>query len=130
MVRSMKVELKKRERDVAEPPALKLETVEEETGAWVLSAAYYFTDDYSFAIKVFSDPDGWMAVKVPFHAWENVYNDVLEILTEELEDKRKAIAEIGSYTELVFQFDANDKSLYRMAEKIAETIQQKYPDLF
>ncbi|MEM1908212.1 MAG: hypothetical protein QXT79_02445 [Thermofilaceae archaeon] len=129
-MRTMKIEVKKREWDVAEPPILKLEVVEEETGAWVLSAAYYFTDDYTEAIKVFSDSDGWMAIKVPFHAWKNVYDNLIEILTEELDEKRIAIKELGRCVELVFQFEANDESLYRMAEKIAETIQQKYPDLF
>lgn len=130
MVRAMKIEVKKREWDVAEPPILKLEVVEEETGAWVLSAAYYFTDDYTEAIKVFSDSDGWMAIKVPFHARKNVYDNLIEILTEELDEKRIAIKELGGCVELVFQFEANDESLYRMAEKIAETIQQKYTDLF
>ncbi|MEM4454284.1 MAG: hypothetical protein QXT28_06225 [Thermofilaceae archaeon] len=126
----MKVELKKRKKDVAEPPVLKLEVTEEETGTWVLSAAYYFTSDYTHAIKTFADNDGYFAEQVPFHAWENVKSDVIQIVSEEVEEEMKAAAEIGTYVDLVFQFEANDESLYYMAETIAEEIQRKYPDLF
>ena len=122
--------MKRREPDVGEAPTLMLEITEEDNGAWVLTARYYFTDDYAFAIKVFQDGDGYMAVQVPFHAWENVYNDVLRILTEEVDEEIKAKEEIGTFTDLVFRIAVNNKSLAHLAEKIAETIQQKYPDLF
>jgi len=126
----MRLEVKRREPDVGEAPTLMLEITEEDNGAWVLTARYYFTDDYAFAIKVFQDGDGYMAVQVPFHAWENVYNDVLRILTEEVDEEIKAKEEIGTFTDLVFRIAVNNKSLAHLAEKIAETIQQKYPDLF
>lgn len=127
--KAMKIEVKKREReDVAEPPALKLE-VEEETGAWVLTARYHFTNDYSFAIKTFQDGYGYMAVQVP-HAWDNVYNDILRIISEEVNEEIAAEEEIGIFTDLVFRLEANDRSTYHLAEKIAAAIKQKYPDLF
>ena len=117
--KTMKLEVKTRERDVAEAPMLRLD-VEEETGTWVLSAAYYFTSDYSYAIKTFADSYGYFAEQVPFHAWENIYKDIIRIIEEELD----------TYTNLIFRLEANEKSTYYLAEKIVKVIQQKYPDLF
>ncbi|MEM0489186.1 MAG: hypothetical protein QW707_08335 [Candidatus Bathyarchaeia archaeon] len=129
-MRTMRLEVKVREQDVGEAPTLKLEIEEEETGTWVLTARYYFTDNYAFAIKVFQDGDGYMAVQVPFHAWENVYKNVLEIISEEIDEEIAAEKELGTYTDLVFRLEANEKSTYHLAEKIATAIKQKYPDLF
>ncbi|MEM4740526.1 MAG: hypothetical protein QXS63_05560 [Zestosphaera sp.] len=125
----MKIEMKERERGV-EPPVLLLDVTEEGTGAWVLSAAFYFTDDYAYAIKAFADGDGYMAAQVPFHAWKNVLDEVIQIISEEIEEEMKAAEELGTFTDLVFCIEVNDKSLRHMAEKIIVTIQRKYPDLF
>lgn len=125
----MRIEIRMRKRG-AEPPMLVLDVSEEETGLWVLSAAYCFTDDYAYAIKAFADGDGHMADRVPFHAWENVFSDILRIISDEVDEEIKAKEELGTFTNLVFRIDVNDKSLAHLAEKIAETIRRKYPDLF
>lgn len=122
--------MKRWEPDVGEAPTLKLEIEEEETGAWVLTVRYYFTDDYSLAIKAFADGDGQIVIKVPFHAWENVYNDAIKIIEREIKNELNALKELGTYTDLVFRIEANNKSTYNLAEKITAAIKQKYPDLF
>lgn len=126
----MRLEVKVREQDVGEAPTLKLEIEEEETGTWVLTARYYFSSDFSHAIKVFQDSYGYFAEQVPFHAWENIYNDVVRIIEEEVDEEIAAEKELGTYTDLVFRLEANEKSTYHLAEKIATAIKQKYPDLF